>query len=92
MKDFHYQFGIHSNIPECCARYYQQKKDEGVDAVAAECRPEFLSIDNYSHICYVLCDDCASKYKAGDTFVVRPLHHCRQDPNPDCVKFIKEFP
>lgn len=87
MKDFHYHFGIHSNIPECCARFYQDQVDAGVENIGLTCRPEYMDLDKYLHIRYVLCDECARKEKLGLP-VVRELHNCFRNPTPDCKKFI----
>ena len=88
--DFNYHFGIHSNIPECCARFYQQKVDEGVENIGLVCRPEFMDLDKYLHIRYVLCDACAEEVHADNHSIVRTLHLCKQDPNPDCEKYLRE--
>ncbi len=87
MKDYHYHFGIHSNIPECCARFYQDKMDEGVEHIASTCRPEYLDIDKYTHIRYVLCNDCARKEKQ-NALVVNTVHMCHLEPNEDCKNFL----
>lgn len=87
MKDYHYHFGIHSNIPECCARFYQDMVDAGIENIASTCRPEYLDLDKYMHIRYVLCNECARKEKLGLP-VVRDVHNCRLHPNADCIKFL----
>jgi hypothetical protein len=87
MKDFHYKFGIHSNIPECCARFFQSKVDAGIEDIASTFRPEYLDIDKYLHIRYVLCNDCARKEKQG-TLQINILHICHLEPNDECKNFI----
>jgi hypothetical protein len=86
-SDFHYHFGIHSNIPECCAQFYQQQVDAGVEDIGLTCRPEFMDLDKYSHIRYVLCNDCAEQVHAGNHNVIHTLHLCKWDPTPDCEKY-----
>jgi len=86
--NFHYHFGIHSNIPECCARYYQEQVDAGVENIASTCRPEYLGVDNYLHIRYVLCDECVKLERQGQ-LIPNILHLCHRDPNDDCKKYIE---
>lgn len=86
--NFHYHFGVHSNIPECCARYYQDQVDAGVENIASTCRPEYLDIDKYLHIRYVLCDECAKLERQGQ-LITNILHLCHREPNDDCKKFIE---
>jgi hypothetical protein len=90
MDNFHYHFGIHSNIPMCCALFYQRKKDEGVEQIGLTYRPEFMDLDKYLHIRYVLCDDCAHQVLSGNHTVVRTLHLCHRDPTPDCEIYLTE--
>lgn len=87
MRDFHYHFGVHSNIPECCARYYQEQVDAGIEYIASTCRPEYLSLDKYMHIRYVLCDDCHAKMQQG-VYTPNVVHLCHRDPNDDCRNFL----
>lgn len=86
MKDFHYHFGIHSNIPECCARYYQDQVDAGVENIGATCRPEYL--DNYWDISYVTCTECDKKVKMG-IYTPNIVHLCHREPNNDCTKYLE---
>lgn len=85
-KDFHYHFGIHSNIPECCARYYQAQVDAGVKNIGATCRPDHL--DKHWDIHYVTCDECEKQVKAG-SYIPNKVHLCHREPNDDCKHFIK---
>jgi len=85
-NNFHYLFGLHSNIPECCARYYQDKVDEGMEHIGSTCRPEY--IDKHWDISYVVCDECDNKVKSG-TYVPNKVHLCHRDPNDDCKQFIE---
>jgi hypothetical protein len=86
MKDFHYHFGIHSNIPECCAKFFQEKISQGVEDVAATCRPEYLDIEKYFHVQYVLCDTCHAKMQKGE-LTPNVIHYCHREPNDDCKIF-----
>jgi hypothetical protein len=61
--------------------------DAGVENIGLTCRPEYMDLDKYLHIRYVLCDECAEKEKQG-VLVVNVVHLCHRDPNDDCKKFI----
>lgn len=88
IKNFDYQFGIHSNIPECCVKWYQEKVDAGYSNIGETFRPEYL--DNYWDISYVTCDECDEKVKAG-TYVPNKIHLCRREPKAECELFLQEI-
>lgn len=88
---FHYDFGIHSNIPECCIQFYIEKVEQGVEGIGAIYRPEyFIELDKFIDIRYVTCNDCHEKVLAG-TYIPNMIHSCRLEPNDDCIKF-REVP
>lgn len=87
MKNYHYHFGIHSNIPECCVNFYIEKKEQGIISVGTIYRPEYFeNLDKFLNIRYVPCDECHEKILAG-TYIPNKIHSCRLEPNDECVKF-----
>jgi hypothetical protein len=85
----HYDFGIHSNIPECCVKFYVEKAEQGIEHIGLTCRPEY--IDTHWDISYVVCDECDKKVKDG-TYIPNKVHSCRREPNEDCKKYFREVP
>lgn len=85
MKDFHYKFGIHSNIPECCVNYYVQRYAEGHTNIGMTFRPEYTN--KFWDVAFVTCDECHQKVTEG---VYNPpkIHYCnRNDLAPECQPF-----
>ena len=87
--NFHYHFGIHSNVPHCCAKWYQEKVEEGYTDIAATFRPEY--IDNFWDVSYVPCDECDVKIKEG-LYLPSKIHYCdKNNPSRECKHFLKEI-
>lgn len=87
ISKFHYEFGIHSNIPECCVKFYVEKVKRGEKNIGMKYRPEyFTDIDKYVNIRYVTCNECHAKVIAG-TYIPNKIHSCRLNSNNDCTKF-----
>jgi hypothetical protein len=74
-----FDFGIHSNIPECCVVAFCADEEAGVENIALNRAPGV----NKSEFEYVPCLSCWEKYRAGE-LVPNKLHRCRG--NNDCQR------
>jgi hypothetical protein len=90
ISNFHYDFGIHSNIPKCCVRFYVDMVTQGEEHIGLKYRPEYFhELDKYLNIRYVTCDECHDKVMSG-TYTPNKVHSCRREPNEDCEKYLRE--
>lgn len=84
INNYHYHFGIHSNVPECCAQYYNDKMNQGFHDIGITFRPEYT--DNYWDIAYVVCDACDILVK-NNAYTANRIHKC-DEHKTDCKWFL----
>lgn len=88
-EEYHYKFGIHSNIPECCVNYYITKLREGHKHIGYVYRRDYYNGTLRAN--YVVCDECDQKIREG-TLVANTLHMCnRMNMAAECKSFFQDY-
>lgn len=81
------EFGLHSNIPECCVNAFVRDTLSGIEHIALHRRSQYPSENNRPSAHYVRCADCIISDR------VQELHVCSRE-NEECmffIKFIEEY-